>query len=303
MGVDLGRRDIGMAEQHLHRPQVRPALQQMGSEGVAQHVRADPLGRDAGVGGKLADQLIEAHPAQMLLAGREQPERVARHGRGMLGHGVARAIGDRHQPLPLALPTQDQERLVRLHCIARQGDELGGAKTRAVEQFDESGEAKCAGAPLAFPALDLREQGVHGAMIEDLGQRPLAGRARQGGGGIIRAHPFVLQEGVETPQRRRLASDRGPLEGHPGFGEAVQRLRARARQSPTQQFGRAAQVALIGEQRVARRPGFGGHHFEEGGDGLAIVQCGHDRATASAAIIRASKSMPTARKARTIRNR
>ena len=54
MGVDLGGGDVGMAEQHLHRAQIGAAFEQMGGEGVAQDVRADPLGRDAGVGGERA---------------------------------------------------------------------------------------------------------------------------------------------------------------------------------------------------------------------------------------------------------
>ena len=49
MGVDLRRRDIGMAEQRLQHAQVRPARQQMGGEGMAQDVRTDPVGRNSGV--------------------------------------------------------------------------------------------------------------------------------------------------------------------------------------------------------------------------------------------------------------
>ena len=48
MGVDLGGRDIGVAEQHLNGAKIRAALQQMGREGVAKDMRADPLRRDSG---------------------------------------------------------------------------------------------------------------------------------------------------------------------------------------------------------------------------------------------------------------
>ena len=44
VGVDLGGGDVGMAEQGLHPPQIRPAVQQMGGEGMPQDVGAD-LGR------------------------------------------------------------------------------------------------------------------------------------------------------------------------------------------------------------------------------------------------------------------
>src|SRR4030065_1803086 len=41
VGVDLGRRDVGVPEHRLHRPQVRPARQQVPGERVAQRVRGD----------------------------------------------------------------------------------------------------------------------------------------------------------------------------------------------------------------------------------------------------------------------
>jgi hypothetical protein len=43
VGVDLGGCDISVAEQLLHRAQVRPAVQQMAREGMAQDVRTDAL--------------------------------------------------------------------------------------------------------------------------------------------------------------------------------------------------------------------------------------------------------------------
>jgi hypothetical protein len=62
-----------VAEEELEGAQVGAALEQVGGEGVAKHVGADPVGRDAGGGGELADQLVEADSAEMLLARREQP--------------------------------------------------------------------------------------------------------------------------------------------------------------------------------------------------------------------------------------
>ena len=38
--VDLGRRDVGMAEQFLHHPEIRAVLEQVAREGMTQHVRA-----------------------------------------------------------------------------------------------------------------------------------------------------------------------------------------------------------------------------------------------------------------------
>ena len=45
VGVDLGRADVGMAEQGLDDAQIGAALQQMGREGVADDMRRHPRGR------------------------------------------------------------------------------------------------------------------------------------------------------------------------------------------------------------------------------------------------------------------
>src|SRR6185312_6126949 len=64
VGVDLGGGDVGVAEQGLHGPKVRPALQQVGGEGVAQHVGADPLRIDARRQRRLVEQLRHAPRGQ-----------------------------------------------------------------------------------------------------------------------------------------------------------------------------------------------------------------------------------------------
>ena len=35
VGIDLGSGQIGVAEQHLHGPQIRPVVEQMGGKGMA----------------------------------------------------------------------------------------------------------------------------------------------------------------------------------------------------------------------------------------------------------------------------
>src|SRR5215831_11176277 len=65
MGVDLGRGDIGVAEQGLHDAQVRAVVQEVAGEGVAQHVwrnqaRLEPRGC-----GKLLQVAGKMLPRQM----------------------------------------------------------------------------------------------------------------------------------------------------------------------------------------------------------------------------------------------
>ncbi len=47
MGINLGSRDIAVAEQGLHDAQIGTIVQQMARERVAQHVRADQPSREA----------------------------------------------------------------------------------------------------------------------------------------------------------------------------------------------------------------------------------------------------------------
>ena len=63
VGVDLGRRDVGVAEHLLDRAQVAAAGEQVGGEAVAQRVRAHPV-VEAGRPGVALDDLVEALPGE-----------------------------------------------------------------------------------------------------------------------------------------------------------------------------------------------------------------------------------------------
>src|SRR5689334_4355919 len=78
MRVDLRRRQIRMTEHRLDGAQVCSALQQMGREGVPQHVRAE--GRPESGGQAVpAQDLPEAAPREAVTAARvhEEPRTVA----------------------------------------------------------------------------------------------------------------------------------------------------------------------------------------------------------------------------------
>ena len=68
MGVDLGRADVGMPEQLLNRPDVRPVGEHVRGEAVPQHVRRHAVGGNADGGGALLDDLEDA------LSGERTPE-------------------------------------------------------------------------------------------------------------------------------------------------------------------------------------------------------------------------------------
>lgn len=68
MGVNLCRRDIGMAEKLLHRAQISAPLEQMAGKGMAEHVRGDARGLDPDLKGERLQLLAEALARQMLAA-------------------------------------------------------------------------------------------------------------------------------------------------------------------------------------------------------------------------------------------
>ena len=84
VGVDLRRRDVGVAEELLHRAQVGAAIEQVAREGEAQDVRADALGVEAGFGGEFLQLEAEMLAGDVALgaAGGKQPLARA-NGRGV----------------------------------------------------------------------------------------------------------------------------------------------------------------------------------------------------------------------------
>ena len=91
--IDLRRRDIGMAQQGLHRAQIGPAFQQMGSEGVAKDVRADARRIDAGIDGGFVEQLPDTAPGQVPVdAARSEEKRID------LGFRLQEGCGYRDRP-------------------------------------------------------------------------------------------------------------------------------------------------------------------------------------------------------------
>ena len=96
MGVDLRRRDVGVAEQQLQAAQIGAARQHVAGKGMAQHVRRHPRRIEAGVQRHLLQDLAEALPGQRLarLARRETASGLAR--------ARARAPPPRRAPRPTA---------------------------------------------------------------------------------------------------------------------------------------------------------------------------------------------------------
>src|SRR5262245_50621218 len=78
VGIDLRRRDVGMAEELLHRAQIGATLQEVAGKGVAKNVRRDARGFDPGGESERLQLLSKALAGKMLAsARRKEPDRDA----------------------------------------------------------------------------------------------------------------------------------------------------------------------------------------------------------------------------------
>ena len=179
VGVDLGGRNIGVAKQQLHDAQVGTVVEQMGGEGVAQHVRRELFRGNAG------DRRIPLD---------ELPESLAGHGAATGGdeQGVALPaledfrprlvqiaaepvdglFAEWHQALLAAFAEGAQHAFVETDFVQFQIDQLGNAQARGVEGFQHGAVAQAEGAV----GVRRGEQAVNLFLRHDLGQARRAGR-------------------------------------------------------------------------------------------------------------------------------
>ena len=192
MGVDLGGGQVAMAQQHLHHPQVRPVVEQMGGKGVTQ-----------GMGGQGL-----ANPSLQGIALDEQPEGLAGHaatayrGEQVIAHPP---VEDVRTPLPHIglepgnglFPQWDQALLVALarhphhplhqaHGLRGQGHQLRHPQPRGVEDLQHGAIA------LAAWLVSQRsaQQGLDLGLGEGLGQGPPKAGGVHPGLTLISCFPF-----------------------------------------------------------------------------------------------------------------
>ena len=276
MGVDLRRRDVGMAEQRLQHAQVRAARQQVRRKGVAQDVRADPLRARCPASAAISRTIWNRRTRLRwdLPLGNSHGLLPA-HARSQRSTAASARERNRHQPLLVALAAKDQERLARPHRAPRQRHQLGRAQARAVKQFEQREVAQRQRLAARRAVLDRGEHRLDFVRRRDLGQRPLSARPRQRRRRIVAAQALVEQEAVETPQRRRSPRHRRGRELAQSLAEPRQRSSAcRIAERRRATSAAAFEVAAIGGQRVARGARLGRHHVEEAIDQRSIAR-GH----------------------------
>ncbi len=242
---------------------------------MAQHVRADAIGRDARIRRHSSYDLEQAHAAQVRLPPREQPECARRHVIEPALDRCLRARRDRDQPLLGSLAAQDEERLAGADRAPRQAHELARPKPRAVKQLQQREVADRQRLAACGAFLGLPEHPRDFGLVENPRQRALEPRPRKRRGGVVAAQAVVDEEAEEAPQRGRAPRHRRRREVRPICAQPRQIVRRSAGQRPDG-IGRALEVIAIGAERVPRSTRLRRHHVEEPVD-QRLVFCGHVR--------------------------
>src|SRR5260221_2956686 len=227
VGIDLRRRDIGVAEHLLDAAEIGAVIEQMAGEGMAQDMRRDARRIDARLDRERLEELAAAPPRQMALRaarreeegrGRALGEKGAAHS-GIRGERGARRRAQRHQTLLAALAGDEEEALLP-QPRQLQGDELGDAQPGGVEQLDEADQPLALG---AVPAARSGDQRRDLRLVEDLRQRPAEAGRIEPRRRSLAAYSLREEGFVELPPRpeaaRRRATAPAPA-AHPRRGAA-----------------------------------------------------------------------------------
>src|SRR5262245_51770425 len=266
--VDLGRRDVGVAEHLLDRAEVRAAREQVRREGVAQHVGVDGP-RHARARPPRAPDAQDAVAVEGLPRAREEepvralPREPRARGLEVDADGRGRGRAERHPPLLAPLADAARDAVLQAHVLDAPVARLLHARAGRVEALEERAVAHLEGRgrrvlPRALPRRRL-EEGRDGALPEHLrqGRRALPrgqARGRVDGDTRIRAREAV--EGTERGEAARHGRRRAPrraLAVEPVEQPLPRDPRDRAPLAGGQRREDGAHVAPVRLERVARR--------------------------------------------------
>src|SRR5437588_4464250 len=210
VGVELGGREVGVAEHLLDAAEVRPALEQVRGERVPEQVGMDPLRLEPRAS-REPPQDEERARARERAALRVQEELgpvAPVEERTTAGEVAAQRLGrlaaDRDDPLLVALAEAADEPVLEVDAAPLERHRLRDAQARAVEELGERAVAEVArlraGGRLDEP-LGLRRR--------ERARKPArAARKVEVGGRIVAARAEERLVAEERAQRRRAPRDR-----------------------------------------------------------------------------------------------
>jgi hypothetical protein len=266
VGVDLRRRDVGVAEHLLQRPQVAAAGEQVRGERVAQRVRAHAVVQPDGAGVAL-DDLVEPLAGKARAAAvDEDPRLVAQPDErrppafevGARGGDCLAA--DRHEALLRSLPACPQDAGAQVEVAQLEPRGLGGAQAAGVHQLEQRPVPQRRRPRPARGAEQLGDL----VPAEDLGQPLALARRAQVGGRVVRECLLAAQVAVERAQARRLALQRRRRDGRAVAALLAQLLQEageirvlgieHVHPAASEVEAELQEVGPVGLERVARQP-------------------------------------------------
>jgi hypothetical protein len=137
-----------MTEQLLDDPQVGPALEQMGREGVAKEVRMDALRLEPGLLGEPAQDEECPRAGQRAATGVHEEigpvaaVEVRTPEREVPAHGLGRGPAEGDETLLPALPDDPDDPGLEVDAALLEADRLGDTQTRPVQELDEGAVAE-----------------------------------------------------------------------------------------------------------------------------------------------------------------
>src|SRR6185369_7098475 len=184
-------------------------------------MRADAFRRDPCIGRHCANDLEQAHPAEMWLTAREEPQCAAGSDLKPSRDCVMSARRNRHEPFLRALAADHQERLPRANGGPREADELGCPQSGAVEQLQEGKVANGNGLAARGALFCSLEHSADIAGLEDARQRSFKAWTRKCLGRIILPQSVIHEEAEEAAKcsgtaRHGRGSKIGPFSTEPG---------------------------------------------------------------------------------------
>ena len=172
VGVDLGRRDVGVAEQLLNNTEIGPVAEEVGRKGVAQEVRVD-VGLDPGEFCPLFHDLPDPRCGEFFapLGEKDLAATVATHEHGALSgevllDGFAGSRSDGDDTGFVAFAGDADGAILEKEIFEAGSGQFGDAQTARIHEFEHG--------PVASRkrqvVVDGLEEPLHGGLVEGLGE-------------------------------------------------------------------------------------------------------------------------------------
>src|SRR5581483_9323577 len=201
--VDLGRRDVGVAEHGLDRPQIRAVFQEMRRERMPQRVRRHAL-LDARREPMLPESFPETLPRHRLTGARHEAvlalppaQKLRPYFRQIAKKRFTGLASERHLADLGAFALHDQVISVEVHLMHEQQDQLRHTQTGGVQQLEHGAVAQ----PEGRGWIGLRDQLTDVIAVKNVRQLARGGALADLRQRIFLDQLLLFEKAIELPHR------------------------------------------------------------------------------------------------------